>query len=163
MSNTIKRFSAIGLSLATAVTMSGAVMVLPALGATTDELQAQITALLAQIQALQAQLVTTPAVSSYNFTKDLTLGSKGDDVKALQAFLNAKGYAVAATGAGSLGNETTTFGSLTKAALAKYQAAVGVTPSVGYFGPKTRAYVASIASPRQPRQPRLHRRFRQPA
>lgn len=145
MSNTIRKFSAIGLSLAVAISLSGAVMVLPAVGATTDELQAQITALLAQIQSLQAQLVTTPVVSSFNFTKDLTLGSKGDDVKALQAFLNAKGYAVAATGAGSLGNETTYFGSLTKAALAKYQAAVGVTPSVGYFGPKTRAYVASLA------------------
>ena len=146
MGNTIKKFSAIGLSLVTAISLSGAVMVLPALGATTDELQAQITALLAQIQALQAQLTTAPAVSSFNFTKDLTLGSKGADVKELQKFLNAKGYAVAASGAGSTGNETTTFGSLTKAALAKYQAAVGISPAVGYFGPKSRAYVASLAA-----------------
>ena len=147
MSNTIKKFSAIGLSLATAVTMSGAGLVLPAFAATNEELQAQITALLASIQLLQAQLTNqAPAtVSSFNFTKDLTLGSKGDDVKELQKFLNAKGYAVAQTGAGSLGNETTTFGSLTKAALAKYQAAVGISPAVGYFGPKSRAYVASIA------------------
>lgn len=150
MSNTIKKFSAFGLSLATAVSLSGAAMVLPvASAATVDELQAQITALLAQIQALQAQLTSASgqaAVASYSFTQDLTLGSKGDDVKALQQFLNAKGYAVASTGVGSAGNETTYFGSLTKAALAKYQAAVGITPSVGYFGPKTRAYVASIAA-----------------
>ncbi len=126
-------------------------MVLPAniaMAATTDELQAQITALLAQISALQSQLSGSQgaATASYTFTRDLTMGSKGDDVKALQQFLNSKGYKVAASGAGSPGSETTTFGSLTKAALAKYQAAVGISPTAGYFGAKTRAYVASVAA-----------------
>ena len=142
MNNTIKKISAIGLSLTTAICFSGV-----ALGVTTDELQAQITALLAQIQALQTQLTAAQGATtvSYNFTKDLTLGSKGNDVKALQQFLNANGYQVAASGAGSAGNETTYFGSLTKAALAKYQAAVGISPTAGYFGAKTRAYLASVA------------------
>ena len=149
MNNTIKKISAIGLSLTTAVCLSGATLALPtvALGATTAELQAQITALLAQIQALQAQLGTAQGTTSVpTITRDLTLGSTGDDVKTLQQFLNAQGYAVAASGVGSLGNETTTFGSLTKAALAKYQAAKGISPAAGYFGAKTRTYLSSIAA-----------------
>jgi len=123
-------------------------MVLPLSAATVDDLQAQIASLLAQITALQLQLSSTQGTTtaSYNFTRDLTMGSKGDDVKALQQFLNSKGYKVASSGAGSSGNETTTFGSLTKAALAKYQAAVGISPTAGYFGTKTRAYVASVAA-----------------
>lgn len=81
---------------------------------------------------------STPAVS---FTSDLTVGSTGLEVKALQAYLNAKGFTVAVSGAGSVGNETTMFGGLTRAALAKFQAAKGILPSVGYFGPKTRAHI----------------------
>ena len=144
MSNTLRKISSIGLSLATVITLSGSAMVLPASATTVDDLQAQIASLLAQITALQSQLSSAQgtATASYNFTRDLTLGSKGDDVKALQQFLNANGYAVASSGAGSAGNETTYFGSLTRTALGKYQAAVGISPTAGYFGPKTRAYVA---------------------
>jgi peptidoglycan hydrolase-like protein with peptidoglycan-binding domain len=76
------------------------------------------------------------------FTRDLEEGMEGDDVLVLQVFLNSKGFLVAQTGAGSPGLETKYFGTRTKAALAKYQASVGITPAVGYFGPKTRAYVA---------------------
>jgi 3D (Asp-Asp-Asp) domain-containing protein len=156
MSNTIKKISSIGLSMTTAVWLSGAAMVLPvASAATVEELQAQINALLAQIQQLQQQLAKqVPVAPTYDFKRDLTVGSKGDDVKALQQFLNSKGYKVADTGAGSPGNETTTFGPLTKAALAKYQAAVGISPSVGYFGPKTRAYIATlVVAPVAPVEP----------
>ena len=77
------------------------------------------------------------------FKANLTVGSLGSEVKALQEFLNAKGYTVSTSGAGSPGNETTKFGSLTKAALIKYQKAKGITPAVGYFGAKTRAAVNS--------------------
>ena len=97
MGNTLKKISSIGLSVTTAVWLSGAAMVLPvASAATMEELQAQIASLLAQIQALQQQLGTAQGqqTTSYNFTKDLTLGSKGNDVKALQQFLNANGYQV---------------------------------------------------------------------
>jgi len=65
----------------------------------------------------------------------------GADVKALQQWLNANGYRVAESGYGSPGNETTKFGGATKAALIKFQKANGITPAVGYFGPKTRAAV----------------------
>ena len=46
-------------------------------------------------------------------------------------------------GGGSPGNETTMFGGLTRAALIEFQKANGITPAVGYFGPKTRAYIAT--------------------
>ncbi|MBI4121718.1 MAG: peptidoglycan-binding protein [Parcubacteria group bacterium] len=36
------------------------------------------------------------------------------------------------------------FGSLTQAALGKWQASVGISPTAGYFGPKTRAYLSSV-------------------
>jgi len=83
------------------------------------------------------------SASCSQFTRDLTLGSTGSDVQALQVILNANGYQVAASGAGSPGSESTYFGSLTAGALAKWQAAVGVSPAVGYFGPITRAKLAS--------------------
>ncbi|MBL4644548.1 MAG: peptidoglycan-binding protein [Candidatus Pacebacteria bacterium] len=81
---------------------------------------------------------TTPT-SFYNFTRSLDVGSKGDDVQELQKFLNANGFQVSASGAGSPGGETSFFGPATRAALAKYQAANGISPAVGYFGPLTRA------------------------
>jgi len=144
MSNFSRKAVAVGLSLTTAVWFAGSVV--PAFAqtsqATIDALLAQIAALTAQITALQGG---SPAPStSYTFTRDLTVGSKGDDVKALQQWLNAKGYAVAATGAGSPGNETTTFGPATKAALGKFQAANSISPAAGYFGPKTRQVVSSM-------------------
>src|SRR3989344_120444 len=147
--NLTRKIVSVGLSVTTAVWLSGAAMLVPVVSAqSTADLQAQIAALLAQITALQAQLNAASGVAAapaYNFTKDLTLGSKGADVKALQQWLNASGYPVAASGVGSAGNETEYFGSLTAAALAKYQAAKGISPAVGYFGPKTRASVAAAA------------------
>ncbi|MDO8408265.1 MAG: peptidoglycan-binding domain-containing protein [bacterium] len=77
------------------------------------------------------------------FSKDLWMGATGADVKALQQYLNTHGYQITASGAGSPGYETTKFGALTKAALIKLQKAVGLTPPAGYFGAKTRAYIAA--------------------
>ena len=78
---------------------------------------------------------------SYSFTRNLTIGSTGEDVRQLQIFLNANGYIIAAAGPGSPGNESTYFGELTRQALARYQAANGITPAVGYFGAITREYI----------------------
>ena len=60
---------------------------------------------------------------SNNFYRELKIGSVGEDVKNLQRFLNKNGFPVASSGAGSSGNETTKFGSLTQLALIKFQKA----------------------------------------
>jgi hypothetical protein len=74
------------------------------------------------------------------FTRNLSVGAVGADVQMLQMYLNTHGFLVASSGPGSLEHETTTFGMLTRSALAKFQASVGITPAAGYFGLKTRAY-----------------------
>ena len=97
------------------------------------------------VQARQAVAGGTTSTVSATFTRSLKVGSTGSDVKDLQKFLNSKGYTVAATGPGSAGNETTSFGPGTRAALAKYQAANGISPAVGYFGPTTMKAVNAAA------------------
>jgi len=97
-----------------------------------------------QIAAAKAALgcgsVTAPA---YTFTRDLTVGSTGADVTALQNMLGvspATGY----------------FGSITKAAVVAYQTSKGIAPAAGYVGPLTRAalnYVAPVTTPTTPSTP----------
>ncbi len=107
----------------------------PAGAVTVAELQAQINALMAQLATLQGG-----ASASVNFTRDLTVGSTGTDVSALQQTLVSGGYLVMPAGA-SMGY----FGSLTKAAVMKWQAAVGL-PATGFFGPMSRAKLNGSAS-----------------
>ncbi|MBU1164401.1 peptidoglycan DD-metalloendopeptidase family protein [Patescibacteria group bacterium] len=86
----------------------------------------------------------TPIINiSFVFSKDLSLGSKGQEVYELQKYLNHNGFIVATTGAGSMGNETTYFGPATQAALIKFQKAKNISPAVGYFGPITRSFINS--------------------
>ncbi|HEX4104483.1 MAG TPA: peptidoglycan-binding protein, partial [Candidatus Paceibacterota bacterium] len=108
---------------------------------TTAQLEALIAQLEAQLQELEAELGN--AQSTPVFARNLTLGSFGLDVKALQQYLNAHGFPVNTVPgyAGSLGYETEYFGAKTQEALAALQVNVGITPDVGYFGPITRAYV----------------------
>ena len=142
-----KKIASAALTVTTSVWMSGALLLVPVAQAQTVSLEAQIAALLAQIQQLQAQLNTSgsSSVASPTFSRSLTVGSTGADVKSLQQWLNAKGYTVAASGAGSVGNETSYFGPATKAAVAKWQAANGLFAG-GFFGPLSRAKVASMAT-----------------
>ncbi len=74
--------------------------------------------------------------SSYTFTKNLTVGFSGEDVVALQTFLEQKGFLIMPSGVAK-----GYFGLLTKNALAKYQTSKGIIPAVGYFGPITRKSV----------------------
>ncbi len=83
--------------------------------------------------------ITNAQLGSFN--RDLTLGSTGEDVRNLQKFLNSNGFTVATTGAGSPGNESDYFGPATQNALARYQAANGISPASGYFGPLTRSKI----------------------
>ncbi len=95
----------------------------------------------ASLEGTNAGSVTSAAAPV--FKANLTIGSLGNEVKALQLFLNAHGYSVTSSGPGSKGNETVNFGPATKAALIKYQKAKGIMPASGYFGPKTRASINS--------------------
>lgn len=111
-----------------------AVVLVPSVGAATiAELQAMIAQLQAQIAALSGGSSST---GGYMFNTDLTVGSTGADVTELQKILVSKGHLVMPAGA-SYGY----FGTLTRAALAKWQAAEGISPAAGYFGPISRARV----------------------
>lgn len=107
----------------------------PASAQTAAELQALIAQLQAQIAALSGTTVTVPT-TTFTYTRDLTIGSTGPDVVALQTFLETKGKLIIPGGT-SKGY----FGVLTRSALANYQASAGIAPAVGYFGPITKAKV----------------------
>lgn len=99
-----------------------------------------------KIKVVAKSSATAPAAqtNNYTFTRNLELGMTGADVKELQKFLNNNGFAIAASGVGSAGNETTSFGSMTKSALAKFQSANKISPAVGYFGSITRSAVNKL-------------------
>ncbi len=133
-------FVAIGVTLALALSLSLAV---PKAGAVT------IAELMAQIQALQAQLNSlsgsSAGTTACTFTQNLYLGVSNAQVKCLQQYLNGAGYTVSTSGAGSVGNETNYYGAKTKAAVASWQAAKGVSPAAGYFGAISQAKYTAIA------------------
>jgi peptidoglycan hydrolase-like protein with peptidoglycan-binding domain len=106
-------------------------LVAPAQAQTVEELQAQIAALMAQIGSLS----TTPAATTGSCVTPvapLTMGSQGAEVTALQNLLISQGQTIAAGATGYFGGQT-------QAALAAWQAANGVTPAAGYYGPVTKA------------------------
>lgn len=86
------------------------------------------------------------------FTRDLSLGMTGEDVRELQKYLNAKGFQLASSGAGSPGGETNLFGALTRSALIKFQQASGISPANGAFNGRTRELISgqSVPVPVQP-------------
>ncbi len=128
----------------------------PASAQSMSDLQAQINALLAQIAALQApgQQVGGSNCSA-SFTQNLKVGSTGSQVMALQKFLNSiDGTQLGTTGAGSPGNETSTFGPATKAAVIKFQekyaadilTPVGLSKGTGNWYSSTRAKANLLCS-----------------
>lgn len=165
ITNSSLRLVALVTGVAVALALMGAVAIAPAQAAGLTQTQIQsIVSLLASFGADQATInnVTaalngqaTPGTGGSTggttggacpaLTRDLQQGSSGADVKALQVFLNGSADTmVASTGAGSPGNETTTFGPATKAAVIKFQTKYNVTPIAGYVGAKTRAQIASV-------------------
>ncbi len=108
---------------------------------------------LAQVKQ-QSQVVPAPATPSASggassFTRALSIGSTGEDVRLLQKVLNSDpSTTVAASGAGSPGMETTRFGPATEAAVKKFQVKYSIAkvgnPGYGYVGPATRAKLNTL-------------------
>lgn len=104
-------------------------------------LEAQLSVLMAQIQIMQsAQSGANPPNPIKLIAMSLGVGSRGGDVKTLQDFLISLDIGASAKALARVG-ATSYFGVLTRAALAEFQANVGVNPALGNFGPITRAYI----------------------
>lgn len=118
----------------------------PASALTVSEIQTQIQQLLSKIAELQGQanvqvqsntVSTDTSVSSSPskhrvcavLSRNLSQGTRGDDVTSLQEFLQSQGYLSA--------QATGYFGPMTAQAVAKWQASQGVS-AVGSFGPLSR-------------------------
>ncbi len=100
---------------------------------------------------LQVPDIGVPMVAG-SITGWFVLGTESSGVQTLQRILNASGYAVAASGSGSPGQESMYFGPATMAALKKFQCAKiyvcsGSPDTTGYgaTGPKTRAALNAFA------------------
>ena len=101
---------------------------------------------------VSAQSFNSNSNSDFNFYRDLKIGDEGQDVLELQKILNQDSETVVAiSSVGSLGNETTYFGQLTKNALIKFQnkysdkvlTPVGLSLGTGYFGPSTISFIGN--------------------
>lgn len=142
-------------TLATPLTPPPAVVATPASGLTSVQANAILSLLSsfgadsAVIASVQAVLFGTSvatnvsSVSTSSFTRDLDLGARGSDVKALQDFLIKQSGGFATQHLSAIG-ASGYFGTLTQAALAEFQAIQGITPSTGYFGPKTRSFINNL-------------------
>lgn len=123
-----------------------------------EALTLQIAELLKTVETLQAQVLSpatavieTPA--SAVFARNLTIGSRGEDVRELQKLLNNDPRTrIAEDGPGSLGQETTYFGPLTADAVTRFQelyagdilSPVGLSEGTGYVGPSTLKKVGEL-------------------
>jgi peptidoglycan hydrolase-like protein with peptidoglycan-binding domain len=83
-------------------------------------------------------------VSCTRLTADLKYDTDHAEVRLLQRFLNGSGYRIAESGAGSPGQETTTFWDGTRTQVIKFQRDNGISPT-GIVGPTTRAKIAELS------------------
>ncbi|MCX8015752.1 MAG: peptidoglycan-binding protein [Patescibacteria group bacterium] len=124
--------------IAIALALTTLAWVAPINGATVEELQAQINALLQQIAQLQAQLAAQGGSTATGcFTKTLQKGMSDPEVTTLQQVLKTDSSIYPE------GLVTGYFGSLTEAAVKKFQAKYGLD-QVGIVGPATRAKLNSL-------------------
>ena len=109
----------------------------------------EILAMIAQLRVQLAELIGVPyaGCTITSFDRNLQVGITGDDVKCLQIILNSNtDTQLATSGPGSPGEETFYFGSLTKAAVIKFQekyaedilASWGLTAGTGFVGSTSR-------------------------
>ena len=125
--------------IAIALALTTLAWIAPMKAATVDELQAQINTLLQQIAQLQAQLAAQGGTSTATgcFTKNLSKGMKDAEVTTLQQVLKTDSSVYPE------GLVTGYFGSLTEAAVKKFQAKYGID-QVGTVGPATRAKLNAL-------------------
>jgi peptidoglycan hydrolase-like protein with peptidoglycan-binding domain len=98
-----------------------------------------------------AQTMTDASASASvltQFNRNLTIGSSGADVAALQTILVSGGYLVMPQGVAK-----GYFGPLTRSAVARWQAAVGISPAAGYFGPISRSRINAAVVVTPPANP----------
>lgn len=122
--------------LTVALAFAAVATVTPAQAQTAEELQAQIAALLAQINALSGGSTTGGSTISSAPVAPLTVGSTGSQVTALQNFLIGKGFSIPAGATGY-------YGSQTQAAVTAYQQSKGWSGPFGYYGSLTAGWVAA--------------------
>ncbi len=94
------------------------------------------------------------STNSFNFSRNLSLGSSGSDVQQLQIILNQNSATkIALSGPGSPGQESTYFGNLTKQAVIKFQNLYSskilipsdLTTGNGFVGALTRSVLNSLS------------------
>jgi Putative peptidoglycan binding domain len=90
-----------------------------------------------------AVLALASVAAAYTFSNNLTVGSTGADVVALQQALIAAGQSIPSIQSGAA--QPGYFGSQTKAAVVAFQTANGL-PSTGFVGPLTRGVLNGTAS-----------------
>ena len=90
-----------------------------------------------------AVLAFASVAAAQTFSTNLTVGSTGADVVALQTWLVGNGFDIPAISSGAAAKGY--FGSQTAAAVKKYQASKGI-PATGFVGPLTRGALNGTAS-----------------
>jgi len=118
-----------------------------------EDMQRTLSEIRQQAQQIQSQLNGNNITL---FTRNLTRGDRGPDVLQLQKTLNndVAGIQVANSGPGSVGQETTYFGTDTYDAVVAFQekyaqdilAPVGLQAGTGYVGPSTRSKLNQLTA-----------------
>ena len=107
------------------------------------------------IPITSAQAASTPSPCPYSWTRNLQVGSTGNDVLKLQQFLNSDpSTQISTSGIGSPGNETTNYGVRTKQAVAAFQEKyasdilipIGLTARTGVVGALTRSKLNALCA-----------------
>ncbi|MDO8557329.1 MAG: sortase [Candidatus Jorgensenbacteria bacterium] len=93
---------------------------------------------IALLLCVSVVLKSASAAADFTFTRNLSLGIRGDDVSALQQFLIAGGFLKILTPTGY-------FGPLTTTALGAWQTSVSIYPPAGFFGPISRGKINTVA------------------